>query len=86
MELTKEQTQQILNDFAKSYQDALGFDYTVVMIKALTVFAQNNPGTVREIAAMVIDDPAMFTNLLTPAGVLEFKEMIDLVKVVLPGK
>ncbi len=75
---------ELVKDFAKSTEAAIGVDDTVALLRALTKFAKDCPDTMQELAALVEQNPQVFTNLLTRQGVNEAKDLIKNISVYAP--
>jgi hypothetical protein len=83
--LTPEQIKTQLFDFGAAFEQAIGTENSSVMIQALTKFATDCPETVQKLADLVEDQPQVFSKLLTPAGVLEAEQMIEMVQAYAPA-
>ena len=66
----------IVTDFAGAVEQAIGTDGTTTFLLAMTEFAKTCPDALQEIKQLVIDNPAVFSKLLTREGVTDAKEMI----------
>ncbi|MEO6285831.1 MAG: hypothetical protein ABIN80_28655 [Dyadobacter sp.] len=75
---------ELVKKFAGSVEAAIGEENTTIFLEAVTNFAQQCPETMQEIVTLVSENPTVFANLLTPAGVLEAKEMIEQVAMYAP--
>lgn len=75
---------QVVKDFAKATDAAIGTENTTTMLLALTKFAQECPETMQELAQLVEDNPKVFADLLTPKGVAEAKQLIENISVYAP--
>jgi hypothetical protein len=75
---------QLVKDFAKATDEAIGTDNTTALLVALTNFAKECPDTMQEIVLLVEQNPQVFDKLLTRQGVMEVKAMIENVQAYAP--
>lgn len=75
---------QLVKDFAKATDEAIGTDNTTAFLTAMTSFAKECPDTMQEIVVLVEQNPQVFDKLLTRQGVMEVKAMIENVQAYAP--
>lgn len=68
---------ELVKDFAKSTDQAIGTENTTTLLVALTNFAKECPDTMQELVVLVEDNPKVFERLLTRQGVVEVKALVE---------
>lgn len=71
---------QTLIDFATTFENLIGSQETVELLKVATDFAKENPTTVLELREEIIKDPESFKDMMRPQSISKIKGIISAVK------
>lgn len=75
-----QEAKEVLTHFARTYDQLIGSEETVFLLKFLTDFATKNPGTVIKLKGEVIKDPKFFIDAIRPESVVQLEHVIELAK------
>lgn len=80
IEQKAQEAKEVLTHFARTYDQLIGSEETVLLLKFLTDFATKNPTTVIKLKGEVSRNPEFFLSAIRPENMIQYEHIIEMAK------